>query len=227
MKVLRTYYCDLFTLCDSGNTCFLLKYDSGKLHLELRNTNHESLNRTLIKNGQVLFFVFVLILFLFFWFMSIIIIFIFYFVWLVGYYTWTARLLLVISMFFTHIVILLKIYYVISDEQKYISLVVVVVVVVLLFCHFNKIMKGFGISFSHWHWAKTCQKFLLCSILVFDQISFWWYLEFKRNMLKCNFQYAAVPMMTSQISKSGFHENLKIEISCEQNVILFSNTKIH
>ena len=68
---------------------------------------------------------FVLISFLFFWFMSIIII-IFYFVWLVGYYTWTALPLLVISMFFMHVVILLKICYAISDKQKYISLVVVV-----------------------------------------------------------------------------------------------------
>ena len=72
---------------------------------------------------------FVLILFLFFWFMSIIIIFIFHFIWLVGYYTWTALPLLVISMFFMHVVILLKVWYVISDKHKYISFVVVVVVI--------------------------------------------------------------------------------------------------
>ena len=42
-------------------------------------------------------------------------------------------------------------------------------------------------------------------------------------MLKCIFQYAAVPMMTSQISKSGFHENLKIEISCEQKFINYTS----
>ena len=69
--------------------------------------------------------------FLFFWFLSIIIIFIFHFVWLVGYYTWIALPLLVISMFFTHVIILLKVCYVISDKHKYISLVVVVVVVVI------------------------------------------------------------------------------------------------
>ena len=47
----------------------------------------------------------------------------------VGYYAWTAPLLLVISMFFTQVVILLKICYVISDKQKYISLAVVVNVI--------------------------------------------------------------------------------------------------
>ena len=63
--------------------------------------------------------------------MPIIIIFIIILFWLVGYYTWTALELLVMSMFFTYVTILLKIWYVISDKQKYISLVVVVVVLVL------------------------------------------------------------------------------------------------
>ena len=70
-------------------------------------------------NYVSVFFVFILI-YLFFAFI------------VVGYYTWTALVLLVISMFFTHVVIFLKIWYVISDKQKYISLVVVVVVVALV-----------------------------------------------------------------------------------------------
>ena len=35
-------------------------------------------------------------------------------------------------------------------------------------------------------------------------------------MLQCNFHYVAMPMMMSQISKSGFHKNMKIKISREQ-----------
>ena len=70
-------------------------------------------------NYVSVFFVFILI-YLFFAFI------------VVGYYTWTALVLLVISMFFTHVVIFLKIWYGISDKQKYMSLVVVVVVVALV-----------------------------------------------------------------------------------------------
>ena len=40
------------------------------------------------------------------------------------------------------------------------------------------------------------------STLVFDTISFRWYLRFKGNKHKCNFHYVAIPMMTSQILKS-------------------------
>ena len=48
MQVVRPYSCDLFTLYDSWNMCSLLKYGSWKLQLESWNTNHESLNRTLM-----------------------------------------------------------------------------------------------------------------------------------------------------------------------------------
>ena len=48
MQVVRPYSCDLFTLYNSWNMCFLLKYGSWKLQLESWNTNHESLNRTLM-----------------------------------------------------------------------------------------------------------------------------------------------------------------------------------
>ena len=40
------------------------------------------------------------------------------------------------------------------------------------------------------------------STLVFDTISFRWYLRFKGNKHKCNFHYVAIPMMMSQILKS-------------------------
>ena len=44
----KTIILCLFTGYDSWNTCFLLKYGSWKLQLDSWNTNHESLNRTLI-----------------------------------------------------------------------------------------------------------------------------------------------------------------------------------
>ena len=48
------------------------------------------------------------------------------------------------------------------------------------------------------------------STLVFDQISFWQDLGFKRNKHKCNLHYAAILMMTSQILKSvGFTKTQK------------------
>ena len=44
------------------------------------------------------------------------------------------------------------------------------------------------------------------SLLVFDQVSFWYYLRYKRNKRKLNFYYEAMPMMTSQILKSVDNE---------------------
>ena len=69
---------------------------------------------------------------------------------------------------------------------------------ILLYCHFNKIIKGPGTSF---HSPKTCQKCLLCTTLVFDQISFCQCVEFKRNKHKCNLHYVPIFMMISQILK--------------------------
>ena len=48
---------------------------------------------------------------------------------------------------------------------------------------------------------KTRQKCLLCITIVFDQVSFLQQLGFRRNEHKCNFHYAAMSMMASQILK--------------------------
>ena len=46
--------------------------------------------------------------------------------------------------------------------------------------------------------------------IVYDQISFWYDVGFKRNKNKCNLHYAAMLMITSQILKSaGFTKTQK------------------
>ena len=47
MQVSRPQSWVLFTLYDSWNMCFLLKYGSWKLHLKSWNTNYKSLNQIL------------------------------------------------------------------------------------------------------------------------------------------------------------------------------------
>ena len=42
-----------------------------------------------------------------------------------------------------------------------------------LYCNFNKIVNGRGISSSLQHWAKNMLEMFVLSLLVFDQISFW------------------------------------------------------
>ena len=78
----------------------------------------------------------------------------------------------------------------------------------------NKIIKGPGTSFQSP--ALSQKQCLSDSTLVFDQMSFWQYLEFKRNKHKYNSHYTAMPMVTSQILKfvdftktkrSGYLEN--------------------
>ena len=70
-------------------------------------------------------------------------------------------------------------------------------------CHFNKIIKGPGTTFQSPPLSqKHVRNVFFDSTLVFDQISFGHYLGFKRNKNKCNFHYATMSMMTSQILKS-------------------------
>ena len=69
--------------------------------------------------------------------------------------------------------------------------------------------NNFQVSFEQFGWcedssvlllvflSQTCSKYLLCSTLVFDQISFWYYLRFKRNKHKHNFCYVWMPLITS------------------------------
>ena len=72
-----------------------------------------------------------------------------------------------------------------------------------LYCHFSTIIKGAGTSFqSPTLSQKHVRNVLSYHTLVFDQISFWQYLRFKRNKHKCNLHYEAMPMMMSQILKS-------------------------
>ena len=75
---------------------------------------------------------------------------------------------------------------------------------ILLFFYFTKIIK------KAWNQIpvpsiqpKTCLTCLSYSKLVFDRISFWYGLGFKRNKHKCNLHCAAMLMMTSQILKSA------------------------
>ena len=64
--------------------------------------------------------------------------------------------------------------------------------------HFKKYIKSAWNQFPNFNIEpKTCQKCLSYSTLVFD--FFLQYLGFKRNKYKRNFQYVAMPMMTSQI----------------------------
>ena len=88
-----------------------------------------------------------------------------------------------------------------------------------VYCHFNKIIKGPGTSSSS---PALSQKHVT---LLFDQFSFSQCLGFRRNKHNCNFHYIAMPMVTSQILKSGFHKNAKIQISREQNIIFLQIKK--
>ena len=70
------------------------------------------------------------------------------------------------------------------------------------YCRFNKIIKGPGTSFQSPNIeSKTGYKYLSDSKLIFDQVSFWQDLGFKRNKHKSNFHYAVMLMMRSQILK--------------------------
>ena len=97
---------------------------------------------------------------------------------------------------------------------------------ILLFCHINKIIKGPGTSFqssalSQKHDRNVC----LYSKLVFDQISIWSYLGFKRNKRKCNFHYAAMLMMTSQIFKSAGLTKTQKSQNLENEALFFLQIK--
>ena len=87
-------------------------------------------------------------------------------------------------------------------------------------------MKEPATSFQSPAFSKKCLKCLSYSTLVFDQISFWKGLGFKRNKHKCNLHYAAMLMMASQILKSAGFTKTQVLIFWEWN-ILSSNEKIH
>ena len=69
---------------------------------------------------------------------------------------------------------------------------------------------------------NQCQKCLSYSTLVFDQR----FLGFKRNKPNCNFHYLALPIIVTVIEICGFHKNIKIQVSQEENNFPL-NKKIH
>ena len=75
---------------------------------------------------------------------------------------------------------------------------------ILLHCHFNKIIKGPGTNVQSSGFSqKHVRNVFSYRTLVFDQISFWQYLGFKKNKHKSKYRYRAILMMTSQIWKSA------------------------
>ena len=72
-----------------------------------------------------------------------------------------------------------------------------------LHCHFNKIIKGPGTGFQSAALSqKHVRNILLYSILVFDQVSFWRDLGFRRNKHMCNLHYVAMLNILGKILKS-------------------------
>ena len=70
-----------------------------------------------------------------------------------------------------------------------------------LYCHFDKIIKGPGTSLQSPALSQKHVRHLPYSTLLFDQVSFWWDLGFKRNKHKCDFHYVTMLVMTSQVLK--------------------------
>ena len=86
-----------------------------------------------------------------------------------------------------------------------------------LYCHFNKLMKRPQNQFpGNKIEPKTCQKYLTCSTLVFDQIL---YRTYDSKEISKSVTYAYDDVTVFEIY--GFHKNTKIQISPEQHVSYF------
>ena len=81
-----------------------------------------------------------------------------------------------------------------------------------LYCHFNKIIKWPGTSFR----SPTLRQKYVRNVCHTAPSFILVVLRIKKNKLKCNFHYVAIPMMTSQIleyvdftetQKSRYFEN--------------------
>ena len=111
--------------------------------------------------------------------------------------------------------------------------------IILLYCHFNKIIKGPGISFQPPAWVMSEMFTIQCNsiwpncILIILRESTW--ISINVTFIMCNFHYVAIPMMMTQILKfvvltktqiSRYLENETsfLEIKKKCNTFATSNT---
>ena len=96
---------------------------------------------------------------------------------------------------------------------------------ILLYFHFNKIIKGPGTSSSLQHWPKIISEMLLIQGTSISPNFILIVLRNRKKISMCKFHYVAMPMMTSQISKSMSFTEAQKSRYLENETLLFIQIK--